>query len=284
MGQPLILGSVASIRAWRQQCRNAGETVGLVPTMGALHVGHLSLVNKIRQEADRVVVSIFVNPIQFAPSEDFSKYPRPFERDLQQLSEIGADAVFAPQVKDMYPEGFATTVTVGGPSKVGLEDAFRPGHFGGVATVVSKLLLQTLPDCAIFGEKDYQQLAVIRHLVRDLDIPVEILAGQTIREIDGLAMSSRNIYLSEEQRALAPLVHTVLQGCAERLQKGAAILSVETWGRTELAIAGFEVDYIAVRDAVTLTEIDEPLIGKPLRILVAAKLGRTRLIDNIAVA
>jgi pantoate--beta-alanine ligase len=283
MGQPLVLGSVAALRAWRQQCRNAGETVGLVPTMGALHVGHLSLVNRIRQEADRALVSIFVNPIQFAPGEDFLSYPRTFERDVRQLAEIGADAVFAPPVKEMYPEGFATTVTVGGPSKVGLEDAFRPGHFGGVATVVSKLLLQALPDCAIFGEKDYQQLAVIRHMVRDLDIPVEILGGPTIREADGLAMSSRNIYLTDEERTLAPLLHTVLQGCGERLQKGAALLAVETWGRTELAIAGFEVDYLAVRHAATLAEIDEPLTGKPMRILVAAKLGQTRLIDNLAV-
>ncbi|MCZ8374360.1 MAG: pantoate--beta-alanine ligase [Beijerinckiaceae bacterium] len=282
MGQPLVLRSVAALRAWRQQCRRAGETMGLVPTMGALHVGHLSLVNRIRQEADRAVVSIFVNPTQFAPNEDFSKYPRTFDRDLQQLSEIGADAVFAPTVPEMYPDGFATTVTVAGPAKVGLEDAFRPTHFGGVATVVSKLLLQALPECAIFGEKDYQQLAVIRHMVRDLDIPVEILAGLTVREADGLAMSSRNVYLSPEERALAPRVHEILQGCAEKLRKGAAILSAETWGRTELAIAGFEVDYIAIRDAASLAPVDEARPGQALRILVAAKLGRTRLIDNIA--
>jgi pantoate--beta-alanine ligase len=250
--------------------------------MGALHVGHLSLVNRIRQEADKAVVSIFVNPTQFSPNEDFSKYPRTFERDLQQLSEIGADAVFAPTVPEMYPDGFATTITVAGPAKVGLEDAFRPTHFGGVATVVSKLLLQALPECAIFGEKDYQQLAVIRHMARDLDIPVEILAGVTVREADGLAMSSRNVYLSPEERALAPKVHDVLQVCAEKLRKGSAILAAETWGRTELAIAGFEVDYIAIRDAASLAPVDEPRPGQPLRILVAAKLGRTRLIDNIA--
>ncbi|MCZ8186151.1 MAG: pantoate--beta-alanine ligase [Beijerinckiaceae bacterium] len=282
MGQPLVLRSVAALRAWRQQCRRAGETVGLVPTMGALHVGHLSLVNRIRQEADRAIVSIFVNPTQFAPNEDFSKYPRTFERDLQQLSEIGADAVFAPTVPEMYPDGFATTVTVAGPAKVGLEDAFRPTHFAGVATVVSKLLLQALPDCAIFGEKDYQQLAVIRHMVRDLDIPVEILAGPTVREADGLAMSSRNVYLSPEERALAPRIHEILEGCAAKIRSGAAILSAETWGRTELAIAGFEVDYIAIRDAASLAPVDEPRPGQSLRILVAAKLGRTRLIDNIA--
>lgn len=282
MGQPLVLRSVAALRAWRQQCRRAGETVGLVPTMGALHIGHLSLVNRIRQEADKAVVSIFVNPTQFSPNEDFSKYPRTFARDLQQLSEIGADAVFAPTVPEMYPDGFATTITVAGPAKVGLEDAFRPTHFGGVATVVSKLLLQALPECAIFGEKDYQQLAVIRHMARDLDIPVEILAGVTVREADGLAMSSRNVYLSPEERALAPKVHDVLQGCAEKLRKGSAILAAETWGRTELAIAGFEVDYIAIRDAGSLSPVDEPRPGQPLRILVAAKLGRTRLIDNIA--
>lgn len=283
MGQPLVLGSVAALRAWRQQCRAAGETVGLVPTMGALHMGHLSLVNRIRQEADRAVVSIFVNPTQFAPNEDFSKYPRTFENDLRLLSEIGADAVFAPQVKDMYPDGFATTITVAGPAKVGLEDAFRPTHFAGVATVVSKLLLQALPECAIFGEKDYQQLAVIRHATRDLDIPVEILAGTTVREQDGLAMSSRNVYLAPEERQMAGLIYRTLQEAAAKLRAGTGILAVETSGRTELAIAGFEVDYFAVRDAATLEKVDEPANPARLRILVAAKLGKTRLIDNIAV-
>lgn len=284
MGQPLILGSVAALRAWREECRRKGETVGMVPTMGALHMGHLSLVNRIRQSADRAVVSIFVNPTQFGVNEDFSKYPRTFQNDVRLLSEIGADAVFAPQVSDMYPNGFATTVTVAGPAKVGLEDAFRPTHFSGVATVVSKLLLQCLPECAIFGEKDYQQLAVIRHMVRDLDIPVEILPGATVREADGVAMSSRNVYLSPNDRLTAVEIYRTMQTAAESLRGGAAILAVETSGRLALSMAGFAVDYFAVRHAQTLEPLVEPAQPRDMRILIAAKIGNTRLIDNLAVA
>ncbi|MFN3483847.1 MAG: pantoate--beta-alanine ligase, partial [Rhabdaerophilum calidifontis] len=185
--EPVVLETVAALRAWRAARRAAGHRVGLVPTMGALHAGHLSLVTGLAPETEAVVVSIFVNPTQFAPHEDFTKYPRTFDRDLELLREVGAAAVFAPTVAEMYPDGFATSITLDGPARVGLEDAFRPTHFAGVATVVAKLLLQCLPERAIFGEKDYQQLAVIRRMARDLDIPVAILGGPTIREADGLA-------------------------------------------------------------------------------------------------
>lgn len=284
MAMPVVLDSVASLRVWREAQRQAGLRVGLVPTMGALHAGHLSLVTGVRKRVDRTVVSIFVNPTQFAPNEDFSKYPRTFERDSQLLSEIGADAIFAPQVAEMYPPGFATTVSLEGPAKVGLEDKFRPTHFAGVATVVSKLLLQALPDVAIFGEKDYQQLAVIRRMALDLDIPVAIMGGETIREADGLAMSSRNVYLTPEERQQAPALHKALLGAAERLKAGEPIYAVKEWGKAKLSRAGFEVDYIGIRDQVSLEVPEEPYDARALRILVAAKLGRTRLIDNIAAA
>lgn len=282
MTKPVVLDSVAALRQWREAERKAGRRVGLVPTMGALHAGHLSLVTGIRKSVDATVVSIFVNPTQFAPNEDFSKYPRTFERDSQLLSEIGADAIFAPQVGEMYPPGFSTTVSLEGPAKVGLEDAFRPTHFAGVATVVSKLLLQALPDVAIFGEKDFQQLAVIRRMAHDLDIPVEIAGGITVREADGLAMSSRNVYLTPEERAQAPALHNVLRGAAERLHEGEPIYAIKEWGKAKLSRLGFEVDYLGIRDQASLEVPPEPYDPKALRILVAAKLGKTRLIDNIA--
>ncbi|MCA0404988.1 MAG: pantoate--beta-alanine ligase [Proteobacteria bacterium] len=283
MGQPVILDSVAALRRWREAERKAGRTVGLVPTMGALHAGHISLVKTMKGMTDKVVTSIFVNPTQFAPNEDFSKYPRTFEGDVKLLSQVGGDAVFAPQVAEMYPEGFATTVSLDGPAKVGLEDAFRPTHFAGVATVVTKLLLQALPDKAIFGEKDFQQLAVIRRFVRDLDIPVEILGGVTQREADGLALSSRNVYLSPEERVLAPTIHRVLTNAANSIREGVGIAQAELVAKEALEAAGFAVDYVAIRDTASLAA---PKIGASpdsLRILCAAKLGKTRLIDNIAV-
>ncbi len=283
MTKPVLLESVAALRLWREAQRKAGHRVGLVPTMGALHAGHLSLVTKVREKTERSVVSIFVNPTQFAPTEDFSKYPRTFDRDVQLLSEVGADAVFAPQVAEMYPEGFATTVTLDGPAKVGLEDAFRPTHFSGVATVVAKLLLQSLPDAAIFGEKDYQQLAVIRRMARDLDIPVEILGGATIREGDGLAMSSRNVYLTPEERAIAPIIHRTLQAAAVVALRRQPLDRIEIEAANALSAAGFAVDYLAIRDAASLAIPAAGADPASLRILVAAKLGKTRLIDNIAV-
>jgi pantoate--beta-alanine ligase len=283
MAEPVILDSVAALRSWRAARRAAGKRVGLVPTMGALHAGHLSLVTGVKRYVDEAVVSIFVNPTQFAPNEDFSKYPRTFESDVKLLKEAGTEAVFAPQVAEMYPAGFATNIVPEGPAKVGLEDAFRPTHFMGVATIVTKLLLQALPDVAIFGEKDFQQLAVIRHVTRDLDIPVEILGGPTIRENDGLALSSRNVYLTPEERASAPLIHRTLQAAAQGVRDRRPFGQIEIGAKTALVNAGFAVDYLAIRDAGTLESPTEGADPRTLRILVAAKLGKTRLIDNIAV-
>lgn len=280
---PVILERVAELRAWREARRGSGERVGLVPTMGALHAGHLSLVTRIRQTCARSVVSIFVNPAQFAPTEDFSKYPRTLSRDIELLSEIGADAVFVPGMAEMYPAGFSTTVSPDGPAKVGLEDAFRPAHFAGVATVVAKLLLQCLPDAAIFGEKDYQQLAVIRRMARDLDVPVEILGGPTIREADGLAMSSRNVYLMPEERRTAPMLKKVLDAAAEIARQGMPLPAIEAEACRRLSEAGFVVDYVAIRDALTLFEPEPGAPVSGLRILAAAKLGGTRLIDNVEI-
>lgn len=282
MAGPIILETVAALRAWRAERRATGKRVGLVPTMGALHAGHLSLVSGVKKVADEAVVSIFVNPTQFAPTEDFSKYPRTFERDVKLLAEVGAEAVFSPQVQEMYPSGFATTVSLDGPAKVGLEDAFRPTHFAGVATVVTKLLLQALPDVAIFGEKDFQQLAVIRRFVRDLDIPSEIVGGATVREKDGLALSSRNVYLAPEERAIAPTIHRVLQEAAELVRKRQPLDRIEAEAAQALTAAGFAVDYFAIRDALSLAAPYAAADPKRLRLLVAAKLGKVRLIDNIS--
>lgn len=288
MSKPVILDSVASLRAWREENRRAGRSVGLVPTMGALHAGHISLVTQMKGATDRVVTSIFVNPTQFAPNEDFSKYPRTFENDLRLLSEAGGDAVFSPQVAEMYPEGHCTTVSLGGPASARLEDAFRPTHFAGVATVVTKLLLQALPDRAIFGEKDYQQLAVIRRFVRDLNIPSIIEGGITVREQDGLALSSRNVYLTPEERAIAPVIHKTLAEAAAAIRAGGAVdlASIDLAEKNAIAAlskAGFVVDYVAVRDSASLAPPAAGAAPDSLRILMAAKLGRTRLIDNIAV-
>lgn len=283
MTKPVILNSIAALRQWREEQRAAGQRVGLVPTMGALHAGHLSLVTAVRTRSERSVVSIFVNPTQFAPNEDFSRYPRTFDKDVKLLSEVGADAVFAPSVDDMYPVGFSTTVSLDGPAKVGLEDAFRPTHFAGVATIVSKLLLQCLPEVAIFGEKDYQQLAVIRAMVRDLDIPVEIMGGGTMRDADGLALSSRNAYLTPAERLNALTISQTLLAACDACRKGRALAQIEAESIARLTHMGFAVDYFAFRDAQSLAV---PVAGaKPetLRVLVAAKLGKTRLIDNMGV-
>ncbi len=264
----------AQVGAWRRQ----NLRVGMVPTMGALHAGHLSLVELARRKADRVVVSIFVNPTQFAPSEDFQKYPRAEAADAAKLATVGTDLLYAPSVDEMYPEGAATTVTVARVSE-GLCGAFRPTHFAGVATIVTKLLVQCLPDVAVFGEKDYQQLMVIKHLARDLDIPVEIMGGPTVREADGLAMSSRNAYMSAAQRALATRLPETLREAVRRLEGGAATAEVERWARAELEAAGFDaVQYVEVRDAATLAPV--PSVAAPARILAAVLLGGTRLIDN----
>ncbi len=277
-----IVGEVADLRARVGQFRRAGETVALVPTMGALHAGHVSLVDLARQRAARVVVSIFVNPTQFAPTEDFSTYPRTFDADVAALSGL-ADLVWAPaHVGVMYPTEFATRVRVAGPASVGLEDKYRPHFFEGVATVVAKLLLQCLPDVAIFGEKDYQQLRVVERMAVDLDIPVTIIGAPTVRDPDGLAMSSRNAYLGPAERASAPALHAALRRAAADIAGGAVIDAALSRACSAVTTAGFAIDYIEARNALTLEPVSSPADG-PLRLLAAAKLGSTRLIDNIAV-
>ena len=267
-----------SLRGWRA----LGERVALVPTMGALHAGHLSLVAEARRRARRVIVTIFVNPAQFGPSEDFSKYPRTLPADLETLAGASVDLAFAPAVEEIYPPGFATRVEVDGPARSDLEDHFRPTHFTGVATVVAKLLNQAQADVAIFGEKDYQQLLVIRRMARDLDIPTQIVAAPTLREADGLAKSSRNIYLSASERAAAPALYRTLSTAARRIAQGEEIGHVMGEAREALAGAGFAIDYLEARHGETLARVVTVQDG-PIRLLAAASLGATRLIDNLAV-
>jgi len=250
--------------------------------MGALHEGHLSLVRVAQRHARRVIVSIFVNPAQFAPNEDFATYPRRFDVDLAALTPAGIDLVWAPPVEAMYGPGFATRIIPEGPAKVGLEDAFRPQFFAGVAIVVSKLLIQCFPDIAVLGEKDFQQLKVVTRLTADLDLPVKIVAAPTMREPDGLAMSSRNAYLSDAERAQAPTLYRVLSQCAAAIRHGQHMARVLDEGGAEIEAAGFRLDYFEVRNAETLQKVATAADG-PLRLLVAARLGRTRLIDNVAV-
>ena len=280
--EPTVLHTVAELRAASASARHDGRKVALVPTMGALHAGHLELVRAARHRAACVVVSIFVNPAQFGPNEDFATYPRTWEADLAALAKLRVDAIWAPSLATMYPDGFDTRITPGGPALAGLEDKFRPHFFGGVCTVVAKLLLQVQPDFATFGEKDYQQLQVVTAMARDLDIPASIIGVPTVREADGLALSSRNAYLSAEERAAAPTLYRVLQACAARLKDGGAIAAVLAEGRLAIERVGFSVDYLEARHAETLKPVGS-LTGKPVRLLVAAKIGRTRLIDNIAV-
>lgn len=280
MSAPDVVATVADLRARVALWRAAGERVALVPTMGALHPGHLSLVEQAGRAADRVVVSIFVNPTQFAPTEDLATYPRDLEGDLAKLATVSTDLVFAPTPQEMYPAGASTVVTVGGPS-AGLESDARPHFFAGVATVVSKLLIQVAPDVAVFGEKDFQQLAVIRRLVADLHLPVEILSGATLREADGLAMSSRNVYLTPADRERAPALHRAIQRAAARIGGGEAAAAALADARDDIAVAGFTIDYVEHRDAATL---GAPQDDRPGRILVAARIAGVRLIDNVPVS
>jgi pantoate--beta-alanine ligase len=266
-----------AVRGWRAR----QEMVALVPTMGALHRGHLALVEAARRHCDRVVASLFVNPKQFGPREDFAAYPRDEAADFAKLREGGVDLVFAPTVEEMYPAGFVTTIRI---AELGeeLEDAQRPGHFDGVATVVSKLLLQCLPDVALFGEKDYQQLLVVRRMARDLDIPVRIEGVPTVREPDGLALSSRNVYLSPEERRVAPLLYRALTDAAASLIAASGnVAAALANGLEVLRQAGFAPDYLELRDAADLSPMTR--LDRPGRLLTAARLGRTRLIDNIPV-
>ena len=278
---PGIVRAVAALRERLGGWREGGARIALVPTMGALHDGHLSLVRLARRHADRVVVSIFVNPAQFGPNEDYRNYPRPESEDLEALSGL-ADLVYIPDAADIYPPGFATTVHVAGLTE-DLCGAHRPDHFDGVTTIVTKLLAQCRPDIALFGEKDYQQLLVIRRLISDLDLGVDILAGPIVRDADGLALSSRNVYLSAGERRVAARLNQILGDLTQRLRDGAEPAAVLAMARAALETAGFDaIDYLELRDAETLAPVDR--ITGPARVLAAVRIGGTRLIDNMAVA
>lgn len=279
-----IVRAVAALRetvgGWRRQ----GFTVGFVPTMGALHEGHLALVREAGRRADRVAASVFVNPAQFAPHEDLGTYPRQEARDAELLADAGCALLFAPSIEEMYPAGATTTISVGGPAE-GLEGDFRPQMFGGVALVVAKLLNQVQADVAVFGEKDWQQLMVVRRLVRDLDIPTEIIAGPTERDGHGLALSSRNAYLTQAELAVARRLNSVLAEAGARAAARRPLAAVERDAHAALLKAGFDrIDYIAVRRADDLTTFRNGVVDAPARILAAAWIGRTRLIDNRVVA
>ncbi|MFO1184091.1 MAG: pantoate--beta-alanine ligase [Bauldia sp.] len=280
-GRPAVIRTVADLRRNVGAWRAAGERLAMVPTMGALHAGHAALVVAAAGLADRVVVSIFVNPTQFAPHEDFASYPRNEAADLALLGDLGVDLVFVPEPAEIYPPGDATRVSVGGPS-VGLETDFRPHFFGGVATVVAKLLIAASPDVAVFGEKDYQQLQVVRRLAADLLLPTEIVGLPTVREADGLALSSRNAYLSPAERQTAPELHRALAEAATAIAGGSQSEAALAGARARLERAGFQVDYVELRHAETLGPVSGTR-GDPLRLLAAARLGRTRLIDNVPV-
>lgn len=277
-----VFETVTALRTAVAGWHAAGEKVALVPTMGALHEGHIALVKEGQKRARRTVVSIFVNPTQFAPHEDFKKYPRTFDTDRAKLVEAGADAIFFPQVEEMYPPGYATRILLLGPAAAGLEDRFRPTHFEGVATICCKLFTQSRADYAIFGEKDYQQLKVVTRMAGDLDLGIEIVPLATIREADGLAMSSRNRYLSAEERQTAPVLHRAMQALAARIRNEDPLFQAVTEAQAEIVSAGFELDYLEARHAETLAPVTS-LADGPIRLLLAARLGATRLIDNIAV-
>jgi pantoate--beta-alanine ligase len=266
----------ASVAAWRR----GGESVGVIPTMGALHAGHISLVQASRAACRRTIATIFVNPKQFGPREDFSRYPRQEESDRAMLAAAGCDLLFAPPLSEMYPEGFSTTVSLAGITDR-WEGEARPGHFAGVATVVTKLLLQAMADKAFFGEKDYQQLQCVKRMVRDLDIPCEIVGCATVREADGLAMSSRNVHLTPAERKVAPALHRAITALAAAARDGQDIAAATAAGKTALLATGFSaIDYLAVVDAETLAPLAK--LDRPGRVLAAARLGAVRLIDNIA--
>jgi pantoate--beta-alanine ligase len=279
---PLIVRNVSALRRAVDDLRSRKATVALVPTMGALHDGHVSLVRLAKRRADKVVVSIFVNPTQFAPSEDFGAYPRTWKEDVAKLTAEKTDLIWHPDAKAMYPDGFATRIVPEGPATVGLEDRFRPHFFGGVATVVAKLFTQVRPDVAIFGEKDFQQLRVVTRMADDLDLGVKVVGSKTVRERDGLAMSSRNVYLSAEERRIASELHRAMKESARLLRGGTDIETAMAVGAEIITAAGFVLDYFELRHAQTLAPATSTKDG-PMRILVAARLGKTRLIDNIGV-
>jgi pantoate--beta-alanine ligase len=278
----MVARTVPALRRALEGLRVRKASVALVPTMGALHDGHVSLVRLAKKRAGKVVVSIFVNPTQFAPTEDFGSYPRTWKADVAKLADERVELIWHPDVKTMYPEKFSTRIAPEGPATVGLEDRFRPHFFGGVATVVGKLFTQVRPDVAIFGEKDYQQLRVVTQMARDLDLGVKVIGSKTVRERDGLAMSSRNVYLSAEERRIAPTLHKAMKESAARIRAGEDVAAAVAAGAETIRNAGFVLDYLEARHAETLAPIASLREG-PIRMLVAARLGTTRLIDNIAV-
>ncbi len=274
--------NIMSLREHVLAAKQRGKRIALVPTMGALHEGHIELVRQALEMKAHVIVSIFVNPLQFSPTEDLSKYPRTLEADRAKLIAVGADTIYLPSPQEMYPQGFNLSLTPGGVATIGLEDRVRPTHFSGVCTVVAKLFIQSQADYAFFGEKDYQQLKVVSHMARDLNMPIEIISCQTARENDGLAMSSRNVYLSQDERSKAPILYQTLNQIAVGIRAGVSIESQIQHGIERITQAGFSIDYCEARNANTL----EPLTGEknePVRLLIAAKCGNTRLIDNIGV-
>ena len=278
-----IARTVADLRTAIAAWRADGHWIALVPTMGALHEGHLSLVALARANATRVIASLFVNPTQFAPGEDFDAYPRNEAADAEMLRVAGCDLMYAPAPAEIYPPGFSTRITVEGLTD-SMEGAIRPGHFAGVATVVAKLLVQCAPDVAVFGEKDFQQLAVIRRMARDLDLPVKIVAAPIVRAADGLALSSRNAYLTPKQRQAAPALHRALVTAASELTGGAGVADVERAAAAEVLAAGFDaVDYVETRDPAILARLGPGKLDRPARLLAVARFGRTRLLDNLAV-
>lgn len=275
-----VVKTVKALRARVEAWRSAGHTVGLVPTMGALHEGHLSLIKRSNAQATRTIATIFVNPAQFAPHEDFGAYPRQEARDLEMLQAAGCHLAYIPEREEMYPQGFQTSVAVGDIAQ-GLCGGSRPHFFGGVATVVCKLLNQAWPDIAVFGEKDYQQLLVIRRMVKDLNMAVDIIGAPIVREDDGLAMSSRNAYLSKEERSVAGRLNGVISEIASRLEAGGDVAAALDWGKAEIAAAGFDrVDYLDVRSADALTPQGPGPVSAASRVFAAVILGKTRLIDN----
>jgi pantoate--beta-alanine ligase len=278
---PKILREANDLRQAVTAWKLAGKRVAIVPTMGALHEGHLTLVRRAFDEADKVIVSIFVNPKQFAANEDLSKYPRTEKADVEQLAAEGVDMVYAPEPCEIYPDGFVTTVTVAGPAKAGLEDKFRPQFFEGVATIVAKLFIQSNADIALFGEKDFQQLAVVRQMARDLDLPITVIGVPTVRDDDGMALSSRNRYLSKHERHQSASIHRTLQQAAEKIRNGTDPQSATRAASRSLMTLGFKVDYVTLRNAETLALPQS--LAEPLRLLAAAWIGKTRLIDNIEV-
>jgi pantoate--beta-alanine ligase len=279
---PTIVRTLPALRRALAGLRVKNATTALVPTMGALHEGHVSLVRLAKRRAGKVIVSIFVNPAQFAPSEDFSSYPRTWKADVARLAAEKVDLIWNPDVKAMYPDGFATKILTEGPAIVGLEDRFRPHFFGGVTTVVGKLFIQCRPDFAIFGEKDFQQLRVVTRMAGDLDLGIKVVGSRTVRERDGLAMSSRNVYLSPQERRVAPELYRAMKETARRLRAGEGISAALAAGAELMNKAGFVLDYFEARHAETLAPISSVREG-PVRILVAARLGKTRLLDNVAV-